>query len=161
MYASLIAAGVSKLSDLLQSATSSSASSSDTSFSVPSSSTSRTAPPATAPAGTLSTDLNQLFLDLQASQGATTPSATTVGSVAKDLQSVGNDLGKSALGAHGHHHHHGADADGAGQTSAATSSPSGTSFPGNSFQSLASSLLAYSNSQGLTAGQGSTASLTA
>ncbi len=176
MYASLVGAGVSKLYDLLQSATSSSTSSSDSSFSVPSTSSSSATPTTSTSSGSLSSDLNQLFLDLQASKGnavagtvastATSGSAGGTGSVsgvANDLQSVFGDLSKS-VGGHGHRHHHSDGNGGGGQSAAATSgstTAASGSANGSPFQGLASSLRAYSNSQGLTAGSGSTTSLTA
>ena len=157
MYPSLIGAGVSKLYDLLQGATSGSTSSSNSSFSVPSSPTSSATPSPSQPSSSLSADLNQLFLDLQANQGAATPAAASgtgsTGSVASDLQNVFGDL-KSAGAGHAHHHH--PDNDGNAQ-----SSGNAGSATANPFKNLAASLTAYANSQALTTSSGSTTSLTA
>lgn len=173
MYASLIGAGASQLFDLLKSQTQSTTSS----FGVADPSASST--PSTASTGksagsSFSTDLNQLFVDLQSgssTSSATTPATSTstgatstdpTTTVANDLQNVFNDLQKAGAG-HGHHHHHDTDGD-ANSASTPTGSTSQTATPSstsNPFQSLASSLRAYANTQGLTSTQTSSTSLTA
>ena len=174
MYASLISAGVSQLSDLYASVTgkSSTSSTSPTSFD-PSSSTSSVSPTSavnsTSSSGSKFSDaLQKLFTDLQASASGSTNASTSgstdpTSTIAGDLKSL-----FGAKGAHGHGHHHGATpaqlpgddtqtVD--GTTSTSGSGSSGTSGS-NSFQSLASSLLAYAKSQSLTSSATAT-SLTA
>lgn len=172
MLASAIAAGASQLYDLLQSQLQ------------PSSSSSKTTNPAatsgTGTAGTNSsfgTDLNQLLLDLQsnsssstAASGTSTSSTSTSSTdpsttVANDLQNVFNDLQQAGAsqGHHHHHHHHDADANSsasATQSSSSSAPASGTSAT-SPFQSLASSLLAYASTQGLSTPQTASTSVTA
>jgi hypothetical protein len=77
------------------------------------------------------------------------------------LQNAFNDLQKAG-GGH-HHHHHGASASASqtDPTSAASTSSSSTASTSNPFDNLASSLLAYVNTQGLTSSPTSSTSLTA
>lgn len=154
MYASLIGAGVSQLYDLLQSPTSGSTSAASSSFPISSnanSSTSTTTPVSVSPLGA---NLNQLFVDLQASRSGTQASGSTdpTAAVANDLQSIFGELSK-ATGAKGHHHHH-QDVAGAQQQPGA----GGTASP---FQSLASSLVAYAKGQSLGTNAASGSTLTA
>lgn len=165
MYASLIGAGASQLYDLLRSQTKSSDPTTSSSGATPASGSTSSTTTGTGATGALSSDLNSLLLDLQS--GGTTSTATASSAadptttVANDLQSVFGDLQK-ADGAHGHHHHHhAAEAD---PQSASNSATGGTgSQPGtaNPFQNLASSLLAYTKGQGLSASQNGSTSLTA
>lgn len=89
MFPALIGAGLSQLTDLLQSATG--AQGSGASFSVPTGASATASGAQTTDAtGAIATDLNRLLIDLQAAQSNSTGS------------------GDPAKAAAGHHHHHAA-----------------------------------------------------
>ena len=162
MYASLIGAGVSQLYDLLRSQTQSPDASTPSAGTTPAAGkASGATTTGTGTAGGLSSDLNALLLNLQ-SGGATSTSnnADPTATVANNLQSVFGDLQKAG-GAHGHHHRHHADAQSASSGSATTAGTDQPQSATNPFQNLASSLLAYTKGQGLSAGQSASTSLTA
>ena len=152
MYASLVGVGVSALWDLFKSQTQSAGATATPASPVESSASAQPAATSNPSAvGQLSTDLNKLLLDLQ-SDSAAAGGADPVKTVGTDLQSLHGDLSKSV----GHHHHrHGAAApQGAEGTDSAQSAA-------NPFQSLASSLLAYTKGQALGATQAASTGLIA